>query len=145
MWAASSSMERCPLLIMVRPVRTPPGRGGLARGLPELLGQVRLVSEAAPQRNVTQGRIARQHELSRQFHAPSHDEGVWRFPEGVLEGSREMRCAALNQRAEIRDEDRRCDMTINIIAHLACLPGQQALPSVGDLSCGWWMKLAPQQ
>jgi hypothetical protein len=56
-----------------------------------------------------------------------------------------MRCAALNQRAEIRDEDRPCDMNINIVTHLARLPGQQALSFVGDLSRGWWMNLAPQQ
>jgi hypothetical protein len=40
------------MLIMVRSVRTSPGRGGLARGLPEVLAQVRLVGEAAPQCNV---------------------------------------------------------------------------------------------
>jgi hypothetical protein len=53
-----------------------PGRWGLARGLPEVLAQVRLVGEAAPQRNVTQGRIGRKHVLSGQFHATSHDERV---------------------------------------------------------------------
>jgi hypothetical protein len=76
MRAASSGMERCPVLMMVRSVRTSPCRRGLARGLPELLGQVRLVGEAALQRNVTQGRIARKHKVSGQFNAPSHDEGV---------------------------------------------------------------------
>ena len=35
------------------------GRRGLARGLPEVLAQVRLVGEAASQRNVAQGRIRR--------------------------------------------------------------------------------------
>jgi hypothetical protein len=76
MWTANSGMERCPVLIMARPVRTSPRRRGLARGLPEVLGQVRLVGEAAPQRNVTQGRIGRKHVFSGQFHAPSHDERV---------------------------------------------------------------------
>jgi len=61
---------------MVRPVRTSPGRGGLARSLPEVLAQVRLVGEAAPQRNVTQERIGRKHVLSGQIHATSHDERV---------------------------------------------------------------------
>jgi len=56
-----------------------------------------------------------------------------------------MRFAAPNERAEIRDEDRPCDMTVNIVTHLARLPRQQALSSVGDLSRGWWMNLAPQQ
>jgi len=133
------------MLIMARPVRTSPRCRGLARGLPEVLGQVRLVGEAAPQRNVTQGRIGRKHVLSRKFHAPSHDERVRRFPEGALKGSREMRRAALNQRAQIRDEDRPGDMTINVVTHLARLPGQQALSSVGDLSGGRWMNLASQQ
>jgi hypothetical protein len=61
---------------MVRPVRTSPGRWGLARGLSEVLAQVRLVGEAAPQRNVTQGRIGREHVLSCQLDATSHDERV---------------------------------------------------------------------
>jgi hypothetical protein len=61
---------------MVRPVRTPPRRWGLARSIPEKLAQVRLVGEAAPQRNVTQGRIGRQHVLNGQFDATSHNEGV---------------------------------------------------------------------
>ena len=56
--------------------RTSPGRGGLAGRLPEVLAQVRLVGEAAPQRDVAQGRIGRQHVLSGQFHAPSHDKSV---------------------------------------------------------------------
>jgi len=60
----------------VRPVHTSPGRWGLARGLPELLAQVRLIGKAAPQRNVTQGRVGRKHVPSGQFHATSHDEGV---------------------------------------------------------------------
>jgi hypothetical protein len=68
--------RRCPLLIMVRPVRASPGRWGLARRLAELLAQVRLVGEAAPQRNVTQGRIGREHVLSGQFHATAHEERV---------------------------------------------------------------------
>jgi hypothetical protein len=53
---------------------------GLARGLPKVLGQVRLVPEAAPKRNVTQGLIGRQHVLSCQFHATSHDESVRWLP-----------------------------------------------------------------
>jgi hypothetical protein len=69
-------LSRRPVLIMVRPVRTSPGRWGLARGLPEVLGQVRLVGEATPQRNVTQASIGRKHVLSGQFQATSHDEGV---------------------------------------------------------------------
>jgi hypothetical protein len=68
--------RRCPDIIMVRRVHTSPGRWGLARGLPEVLAQVRLVREAAPQRNVTQGRIGRKHVLSGQFHATLHDERV---------------------------------------------------------------------
>jgi hypothetical protein len=136
-------MEREPLA--TGDLRTSPSRRGLARGLPEVLAQVRLVGEAATQRNVTQGRIGRKHVLSGQFHATSHDERVRWLPEGALEGSREMRCAALNQRAEIRDEDRPCDINVNIVTHLARLPGQQALSSVGDLSRGWWMNLASQQ
>jgi hypothetical protein len=44
----------------------------MAGGLPEALAQVRLVGKAATQRNVTQGRIGRAHELRGQFHATSH-------------------------------------------------------------------------
>jgi hypothetical protein len=106
---------------------------------------VRLVGEAAPQRNVTQGRIGRQHVLGGQFHAPSHHERVRRLPERALEGSREVRFAALNERAKIRDKDRPCDMTINIVTHLARLPGQQTPPSVGDHSRRRWINLLSQQ
>lgn len=59
---------------MLQPMRTPPGRRGLTHGLPKMLAQVRLVGEAALQRDVTQGRIARKHELGGHFHATSHDE-----------------------------------------------------------------------
>jgi hypothetical protein len=60
------------VLIVARSARASPGRWGPARGLPELLTQVRLVGEAARKRNVAQGRIGRQHVLSGQFHATSH-------------------------------------------------------------------------
>jgi hypothetical protein len=136
--------RRCPVL-MVRPVRSSPGRWALARGLPEVLAQVRLVGEAAPQRNVTQGRIGGKHVLSGQFHATLHHESMRWLPEGALEGSREVRLAALDERTEIRDEYRPCDMTINIVAHLAHLPGQQAPPSVGNLSRSWRINLLAQQ
>ena len=56
-----------------------------------------------------------------------------------------MRFAALNERAKIRDEDRPCDMTINIVTHLARLPGQQASPSVGNPSRSWRLDLLSQQ
>lgn len=48
-----------------------------------------------------------------------------------------MRFATLKERAEIGDEYRPCDMTINIVTHLARLPGQQAPSSVGNLSRSW--------
>jgi len=57
-------------------MHTSPDRWGLARGLPEVLAHVRLVGEAAPQRNVTQGRIGRKHVVGCQFDATSHDERV---------------------------------------------------------------------
>ena len=124
----------CPVLIMVRPVRTSPGCGGLPRGLPEVLAEVRLVGEAALQRDVAQARISREHALSRQFHATSHQENMWRLPEGALERAGEIRLAALNERAKIRYEYRPCDMTIDIGTHLARLPRQQAPASIGNLS-----------
>ena len=139
MRAAGSIMEREPLA--TGDLRTSPSRRGLARGLPEVLAQVRLVGEAAAKRNVTQRRIGRQHVLSGQFHATSHDERVRWFPEGALEGSREMRCAALNQRAEVGDEDRLCDMKINIVTHLARLPRQHPPPFVGSNSRSWRINL----
>jgi hypothetical protein len=55
---------------------TSPGRRGLAHGLPEVLAQVRLVTEPTPQRNIAQGRVGRQHALSGPFHATSHQESV---------------------------------------------------------------------
>jgi hypothetical protein len=110
-----------------------------------VLAQVRLVAEAAAQSNVAQGRIRRQHELSGQFHTTSHQESVRRLPEGALEGAGEVRFAALKECAEIRNEYRPCDMTINIVTHLAYLPRQQAPPSVGNLSRSMRIDLLSQQ
>ena len=56
-----------------------------------------------------------------------------------------MRFAALKERAEIGDEYRLCDVTINIITHLARLPGQQASSFVGNLSRSWRFYLLPKQ
>ena len=56
-----------------------------------------------------------------------------------------MRWAALNERAEIRDENRLCDMTIDIVTHLARLPGQPGLSSVWRLLRGWGIDLLSQQ
>ena len=89
-----------------------------------MLAHVCLVSEAAPERYVAQRRIRRKHVSSRQFHAASYQENVRWLPKGALEGAGEMRFAALDERAEIRDEYRPCDMTINIVTHLARLPGE---------------------
>jgi hypothetical protein len=71
----------------------------MAGGLPEMFAQVRLIGESAPQRNVTQASIGRQHVLRSQFHATPYQESVRRLPEGALEGAGEMRFAALNERA----------------------------------------------
>jgi hypothetical protein len=71
----------------------------VARGLPEVLAQVRLVGEAATQRDVTQGRIGVQHVSGGEFHATPHQESVRWLPEGALEGTGEVRFAALNERA----------------------------------------------
>jgi hypothetical protein len=56
-----------------------------------------------------------------------------------------MRFTALKERAEVRDEDRPCDVTINIVMHLACLPGQQATAPVGNFSRSWRINLLSQQ
>src|SRR5258708_25980682 len=108
---------------MLQPVCTSPDRGGLARGLPKVPAHVRLVAEAAPKRNVTQARIGRQHVLSCQFYATAHEESMRRCPEGAFKGAGEVRVAALNERAEIGDEYPARDMTINVVAHHAHLPG----------------------
>jgi hypothetical protein len=100
-------------------LRASPGSWGLARGLPEVLAQVGLVGEAARKRYVTQRCISPQHVLSGQFHATPHQESVRRLPKGALEGAGEVRFAALNERAKIHDQYRPCDMTINIVKHLA--------------------------
>jgi hypothetical protein len=56
-----------------------------------------------------------------------------------------VRFAALNERAEMRDENRLCDMTIDIVTHFAPLPGQQAATSVGCLSRSCRINLLSQQ
>jgi len=112
---------------------TSPGRRGLAHSLPEVFAQVRLVGEPAPQRNVTQGRIGRKHVLSGEFHATSHQENVRRLPEGALEGAGEVRLAAPNECAQIRDGYRTCNMTIDMVTHPARLPGKQSPSSIWSL------------
>jgi len=56
-----------------------------------------------------------------------------------------MRFAALNQRAQIRDENRPCDMTINVVTYLARLPSQQAPSLFANLSRGRRINLPSQQ
>jgi hypothetical protein len=56
-----------------------------------------------------------------------------------------VRFAAVNKHAKIRDENRPHDMTIDIVTHLARLPGEQAPPSVGYLSRSWGVNLLSQQ
>ena len=133
------------MLLIVRAVHTSPHRRGLSGGLPELLAQMSLVGEAAPQCNLAQGRLGRKHVLSSQFHATTNQENVRRLPEGAFEGAGEVCFAALNKHAQIRDQNRPCDMTINIVTHLTRLPGQQPSPSIGNLSLGGRINLPPQQ
>jgi hypothetical protein len=89
-----------------------------------VLAQVRLVGKSASQCNVAQGRIRLQHVSRGQLHATPDHESVGRLAEGTLKGAGEVRFAAVNERAEIRDGYRPCDMTINIVTHPARLPGQ---------------------
>jgi hypothetical protein len=91
-----------------------------------VLAQVRLVREAAPQRDVAQRSLSLQHVLSRQLQATLDHERVRGGSERALEGAREMRLAALDQRTEVCDTYRACDMTIDVLTHLARLPCQQA-------------------
>ena len=62
--------------MLVRPVRTSPSRWGLASCLPEMFAQVRLVGEAAAQRDVAQARAGLKHVLSRQLQAALDHERV---------------------------------------------------------------------
>ncbi len=66
-------------------------------------------------------------------------------PEGAFKGAGEVRVAALNKRAEIGDEYPARDMTINVVAHHAHLPGQHAPPVIGNYSHGWRFDLLSQQ
>jgi hypothetical protein len=97
---------------------------------------MRLVCESALQRNVAQGGIRLQHVLGGQFYATADHECVGCLPEATFKGAREVRFAALDERAEICDEYRTCDMSINMVTHNACLPCQQSTSSVGNLPRG---------
>jgi len=85
---------------------------------------VRLVREAAPQRDIAQGRVGLEHVLSRQLDATVNHERMRGGSERALERAREVRLAALDQRTKVCDAYRACDMTIDILTHLARLPGQ---------------------
>jgi hypothetical protein len=106
---------------------------------------MRLIHKSASKRNLTQRHIGLKHVLGSQFEATPDDKGMRGVSECAPKGAREVRFAALNERAEIRDEYRPCDMTINEVTHLARLPGQQALASARNLSRGWRMNLLSQQ
>jgi hypothetical protein len=76
---------------------------------------VRLIGKSTAQRDVTQAGIRGEHILRGQFHATLHDERVRRLPERTLEGSREVRFAQSEERAQIRDEHATCDVPINVV------------------------------
>jgi hypothetical protein len=69
----------------------------MTHGLMEVLAQVRLVREAAPDRNVAEGSVGLKHVLSGQLHATPDHKSVRRLPEGELKSTREVRLAALNE------------------------------------------------
>jgi hypothetical protein len=69
----------------------------MTHGLMEVLAEVRLIGEAAPDRDIAQGSVGLKHVLSGQLHpAPDH-KSVRRLPEGELECAREVRLAALDE------------------------------------------------
>lgn len=122
-FAAAEKSGR-PVPFIVPSIDTPPRSRSLARSQPEQLAQVRLVGKAAPVSNLAQGGFGSQHALCGEFDAPPYDERVRRLPESAFKGSREMRFTALNERAKIRDENWPGDVTIDVVAHFARLPGQ---------------------
>jgi hypothetical protein len=140
--SASSGKESCRAL---RAFRTSPGGWRFPSDRSKVLAQMRLIHKSTSKRNVTQRHIGLQHVPSSQFDATPDYEGVGGVPECASKGARKVRFAALNECAEIRDEYRPCDMTINIVTHLARLPGQQAPPSVGALSRSRRLNLLSQQ
>jgi len=56
-----------------------------------------------------------------------------------------MRFAEPNERAEFRDKHPTCDMTIDVVTHLARLPGGQAPSSVWSRSRDFGINLLTQQ
>jgi hypothetical protein len=56
-----------------------------------------------------------------------------------------MRFAELNKRAEFRDRHRPCDTTIDVVTHLARLPGGQAPSSVWSRLRNFGNNLLTQQ
>jgi hypothetical protein len=83
--------------------------------------------------------------LSRQLDAPSDQEGMRRFAECAPESAGEMSFAELDKLAEIRDEYRSCDMTINISTHFARPPSAQASFTVWSGLRNLWVNLLAQQ
>jgi hypothetical protein len=110
-----------------------------------VLGQVRLVGESASQGNVAQGRIRLQHVSRGQHQATRDHKSVGRLAKSLFKRAGEMRFAAVDERAEIRNEHRPRDMSINISKDLARLPGQQLPLAVGNLWRSLWMGLLAQQ
>jgi hypothetical protein len=102
---------------------------------------VRLIREAASQRDIGQANVALQHVLSRQLDATSDNERVGGDSEGALERAREVGLAALDQRREVCDEYRACDTSIDILTNPARLPCEQAARFVYGPGCSLWVNL----
>jgi hypothetical protein len=115
------------------------------RYLPEVLAEMWLVGESASQRYIAQRLLGLQHALRRQLYASTDQERVRRLAECAPEGAREVRFAELNERAQIRDKYRACNVTIDISTHLARLPGAQAPFPVWNRSRKVGINLVTQQ
>src|ERR1700732_955446 len=88
----------------LRPFRASPGGRRFPSDRSKVLAQMRLIYKSTSKRNVAQRHIGVQHELGSQFDATLDYEGVRGVPECAPKGARKVRFAALNERAEIRDE-----------------------------------------
>src|SRR5579862_7269659 len=109
---------------------SPPGGRRLTRHLPKDLAEVSLIGHAARQRDIAQGIVGHQHQVTRFFNSAAKHVGVRADPEGLLECPCKMRLASLYDGTEVRNQDPRAEVSIDVVIDSPNLPAEQCAASV---------------
>src|ERR1700730_12794294 len=105
-----------------------PRAGAFAYGPTKRLIEVRLVCKPAINRNLRKRHIAVKHQTLRALHSTTHHIGVRRFIEALTKRAAEVKCTQLGQCREVRRNDFRIQVHLNVSRQFADLPRRQAAP-----------------